>query len=121
MPHFSKESQKKLFTCHPFLQEICNELIKETDFTIICGHRDKEAQNEAFAKGASKLKWPKSKHNTKPSKAVDIAPYPIDWNNHVRFYQLAARFKQIAEYKRISITWGGDFKKFKDLPHFELN
>lgn len=121
MPKFSKESEKKLSTCHPFLAEICNELIKEVDFTVICGHRDKQAQDEVFTKGASKAKWPKSKHNEYPSRAVDIAPYPIDWNNHVRFRELAKRFKQIAEHKNIKITWGGDFKNFPDLPHFQLN
>lgn len=117
---FSKQSQERLNTCHPFLQEICNELIKEMDFTVLCGYRDKAAQNEAFSKGASKLKFPKSKHNSSPSMAVDLAPYPIDWNDHTRFKALAARFKQIAEHKRIGITWGGDFKGFPDMPHFQL-
>lgn len=122
MYKFSELSQKKLDTCHPFLQEVCNELIKEMDFTVLCGYRGKAEQDEAFAKGASKLKFPKSRHNTKPSKAVDIAPYNngIDWNNHVRFKELAQRFKQIAEHKRITITWGGDFKGFADLVHYQL-
>lgn len=120
MPKFSKTSQEKLNTCHPFLQEICNELIKEMDFTVICGERDKVAQDEAFSKGTSKLKFPKSKHNTKPSNAVDLAPYPIDWSNHSRFTALATRFKQIAEHKSINVSWGGDWKGFKDMPHFEL-
>ena len=90
------------------------------DFTVICGERDKVAQDEAYGKGASKLKYPKSKHNRKPSLAVDIAPYPIDWNNHARFTELAKRFKRIAENKSINVRWGGDFKGFKDLVHFEL-
>lgn len=122
MPKFSKASQEKLATCHPFLQEICNELIKEVDFTVLCGHRDKEAQDEAFAKGASKLKWPKSKHNSGPSLAVDIAPYNngIDWNNHVAFIDLMKKFKQIAEHKRINISCGCDWTSFKDYPHVQL-
>ena len=120
MYQFSKSSQKKLSTCHPFLQEICNELIKEVDFTVLCGHRGQEEQNEAFVKGASKLQWPDSKHNSFPSKAVDIAPYPIDWNNHVRFKDLASKFKAIAQHKNIQINWGGDFKSIVDMPHFEL-
>lgn len=120
MYKFSKQSQDRLNTSHPLLQEICNELIKEMDFTVLCGYRDKVAQNEAFSKGSSKLKFPKSKHNKNPSLAVDLAPYPIDWNNHTRFKELAKRFKQIAEHKRIKITWGGDFKGFSDMPHFQL-
>ena len=119
MYKFSKASQDKLNTCHPFLQEICNELIKEMDFTVLCGYRGKAEQDEAFGKGASPFKYPKSKHNKSPSLAVDLAPYPIDWNNHIRFKQLAARFKQIAEHKRIKITWGGDWPS-KDMPHYQL-
>ena len=42
---------------------------------IVCGHRNKEDQNKAFAEGKSKLKWPKGKHNKLPSQAVDAAPY----------------------------------------------
>lgn len=116
---FSKLSQERLSTCHLFLQEICYELIKEMDFTVLCGYRGKEEQDEAYNKGASKLKFPKSMHNTSPSKAVDLAPYPIDWNNHERFKQLAKRFKQIAEHKNIKVVWGGDWQ-MRDMPHFEL-
>lgn len=120
MPTFSKSSQDKLSTCHPFLQEICNELIKETDFTVLCGYRGEVDQNEAYNTGKSKAKWGQSKHNASPSKAVDIAPYPIDWNNHQGFKDLASKFKVIADHKNIKINWGGDFKNIVDLPHFEL-
>lgn len=122
MPKFSKKSLERLSACHPFLQEICNELIKEVDFTVICGHRNEVDQNHAFDIGASKLKFPKSKHNIMPSKAVDLAPYNngIDWNNHVAFKELARKFKLIAEHKRIAISAGADWKSFPDLPHFEL-
>lgn len=122
MYKFSKISQDKLNTCHPFLQEICNELIKEMDFTIICGYRNKADQEKAYNIGSSKLKFPKSKHNKVPSLAVDIAPYNngIDWNNHVAFHELAKRFLQIAEHKRIRVEWGGNWKDFRDLVHFEM-
>ncbi len=118
---FSESSQEKLSTCHPFLQEVCNELIKHVDFTVLCGYRDKIAQDEAFTKGASKFKFPNSKHNISPSLAVDLAPYPIDWNDHVKFANLAKLFKQIAEHKGIHVVWGGDWKEFKDLVHFQLD
>lgn len=119
MYKFSESSQEKLNSCHPFLQEICNELIKETDFTVLCGYRGKQEQNDAFAKGASKLKYPKSKHNSSPSLAIDIAPYPVNWNNHVAFKDLAIKFKHIAELKSINVTWGGDWK-MQDLVHYQL-
>lgn len=75
MPSFSQRSKDKLKTCDNKIQLICNEAIKYTDFTIVTGHRTKEEQNELYEKGFSKLQWPKGKHNTKPSQAVDVAPY----------------------------------------------
>jgi len=78
MYFFSKTSKSRLSTCCEELQDICNELIKIMDITIIDGYRNEKRQNEYFEKGASSLKFPNSKHNKYPSKAVDIAPYPID-------------------------------------------
>ena len=120
MPKFSNASHTKLATCAQELQLICDELIKEIDFVVLCGNRGEEEQNLAFASGRSKAKFPDSKHNTYPSKAVDLAPYPIDWNDTARFKDLAVRFKRIAKEKNIPINWGGDFKKLVDMPHFEL-
>lgn len=79
MAKFSSTSQEKLLTCHPDLQKVFKEVIKTFDCTILVGHRDQQAQDKAFAEGKSKKSWPDSKHNTTPSRAVDVAPFPIDW------------------------------------------
>lgn len=120
MSNFSKISLKRLNTCDPKLIKICQEAIKEYDFSVLCGHRGEKEQNQAFKEGRSKLSYPKSKHNVTPSKAVDIAPYPIDWNNIDRFIELSVIIKRIASENNIKIRWGGNFKNFKDYPHFEL-
>ena len=120
MPSFGKRSKSRLATTHSLLQEIMSEAIKEYDFSVLCGHRGKEDQNKAFDGGNSKLRFPKSKHNQMPSIAVDIAPYPIDWNDLDRFKAVGKIVKRIAEEKGIDITWGGDWHSFKDYPHFEL-
>ena len=99
---------------------ILKEAIHIYDFSVLCGHRGKDEQNLAYKKGFSKLKFPESKHNSIPSRAVDIAPYPIDWDDHKRFYELAGIIKGIAHEKGIEIRWGGNFRGWKDLPHFEL-
>jgi len=125
---FGKVSKKNLSEAHPLLQEIFNEVIKVIDCSVIEGHRPKEEQNKAYEKGYSKLRWPKSKHNKTPSLAVDVVPYPIDWNDWDRFYFLAGIVKGIAHSKGINIRWGGDWdtdndfsdQTFHDLPHFEL-
>jgi peptidoglycan LD-endopeptidase CwlK len=119
MPKFSERSLQQLNTCCHELQDICNEAIKEMDFTVICGHRGEKEQNEAFERGASKLKYPNSKHNTNPSIAVDIAPYPIKWTDKKRFIELSKIMKRIAKEKNIELVWGGDWK-MQDLVHFEI-
>lgn len=120
MPEFGKTSRARLETCHPDLQRLFNEVIKEMDCSIICGHRGKVDQDEAFRLGNSKVTWPRSKHNSTPSNAVDAVPYPIDWKNFDRFNQMAVIVKRKAEELGIKIVWGGDWKTFKDLPHWEL-
>lgn len=128
MYKLSKMSQKRLDTCHPKLQEIVNDVLKFRDISVLCGHRTKAEQEAAFITKHSKLRWPKSKHNSLPSLAIDIAPYPIDWKDTKGFHALAKLFLSIAHEKGIKIRWGGDFNmdgdKTKndawDLPHFEL-
>ena len=128
MYKLSKDSLVKLSELDSRLQDILNAAIKVVDFAITTGHRGEKEQNEAFDKGFSKLKYPASKHNKKPSKAVDIAPYPIDYKDHSRFYYLAGVIMSIADYKGINIRWGNDWdkdndfkdNKINDLPHFEL-
>ena len=120
MPKFSEKSLKKLNTCDPKLIKLFNEVIKITDITIICGARDAIEQNKAFLQGKSKVNWPKSKHNSIPSKAVDVALYPIHWDKIGEFYFLCGVVKTIAFQMNIGIEWGGNFKTIQDYCHFEL-
>lgn len=128
MPSLSSASREKLNTCHPLLQTLVLEVIKQFDVTVVYGHRTKEDQDKAFLQGVSKVKWPESKHNKFPSEAVDLAPYPIDWNDVRRFYYLAGYVRGVAERLgikvRIGADWDGDFdikdQNFHDLPHIEL-
>ncbi len=127
MPKFSSKSLERLQTCDSRLQEICHEAVKQMDFVVICGHRGEAEQNKAFQGGFSKLKFPDSKHNKLPSLAVDIAPCVviagktvIDWDNISAFKKLGGIVKQIAKEKGYQISWGGDWKSFKDYPHFEI-
>jgi peptidoglycan L-alanyl-D-glutamate endopeptidase CwlK len=120
MPSFGKASLGKLVTCHPDIQRLMQEVVKRRDITITCGSRGKLDQDTAFANHTSQLKWPQSKHNKTPSMAVDCVPYPEMWDSQEAFYELATIIKQVAEELNIPIKWGGDWKKFVDLPHWEL-
>ena len=121
MPSFGKTSTKRLKTCHPLIQLIMNRVIKTYDCTIICGHREEDKQNQAYEDGNSQLQWDDSKHNKKPSLAIDTAPWPLDWNDIGEFKHLAGRISQAADDLGIKLIWGGNWKRFKDYPHYELD
>ena len=128
MARFGKTSKRRLATCHEDLQEIFNEVIKHFDCSVICGHRGKEDQDKAVASGNSKAVWPKGRHNANPSNAVDVCPYPVDWDDRERMTYFAGMVMGIAKSKGIGLRWGGDWNQntdledngFDDLPHFEL-
>lgn len=131
MAQFSKISEERLLTCHPDIVAVCRELIKQYDFSVLCGYRDQKEQDKAFNEGNSKVIYPNSKHNTKPSLAVDLAPYNktephIDWGNVSAFKEMWIRFDTIAkvlknEGKISSIfVWGGSWTTLKDYPHIEI-
>lgn len=126
MAGFSKTSEQRLSTCHPDLQAVCRELIKQYDFAVLCGHRGKEEQNAAFNAGHSRLIYPQSKHNSKPALAVDMAPYPVDWGNMMRFREMWQRFDALAKLMRqrgeieSEFEWGGEWDSLKDYVHIEI-
>ena len=94
--------------------------ILKYDFSILQGYRGEEEQNAAYEAGNSKLKYPDSKHNSLPSRAVDCAPYPIDWDDTERFKEMACVILEEASVAGVKLRWGGNWKTFKDYPHFEL-
>ena len=124
MYKFGKRSRKRLEGVDAKLVNVLNELIKIMDVTVIEGLRSAERQKELLAKGATKVKY--SKHME--GKAVDIAPYPIDWEDRERFHLFAGFVLGIANQMGINVRWGGDWNRnfevddnmFDDFPHFEL-
>ncbi len=118
-------SKLKLATCQPELRRFAEalsdgidrgECLEVDDITVLCGYRGEKEQNDAFARGTSKLKWPHSKHNQLPSLAVDIAPYPLNWKDVAAFEALRTYAMKVAEKIGVRlrvISW--------DLPHYELS
>lgn len=148
MPKFSKRSIAILETCDERLQGLFLALVKRFDCKVVSGYRTPEAQTALFKKGRwfneRTMKWEivnplqivtykdgvlkKSKHNLDPSPAIDVVPYPLNWNDRERMYYFAGYVKATAYHLNIPIRWGGDWDddtevqdhKFVDLPHFEL-
>ena len=128
MFRFGTKSKQRLGTCHTKLQRVFNEVIKYIDCSVLEGHRDAITQNKYYEKGKSKVKYPDGRHNQVPSMAVDVVPYPVDWEDLERMTLFAGFVLGIAKSMDIDIIWGndwdGDFQTkdtgFHDYPHFEL-
>ena len=139
MPSFGKSSLAKLNTCHPDIIKVMQEAIKHYDFTVVYGTRSVEEQQKLYKVGRKLVKgvWTtvgktvtnldgvnkKSKHNYSPSLAIDIAPWvdgDIPWNDIAEFKKMAQIVKNAAVTVGVNLTWGGDWEKFRDYPHFEI-
>jgi peptidoglycan L-alanyl-D-glutamate endopeptidase CwlK len=127
MPSFGTKSKAALDTIDPECQDVLNEAIKHCDFSIIWGFRGMDAQNTAFKKGRSRNRWPTSKHNTSPSIAFDIVPYPEGYAApYEQFYAMASYVYAAASRLGVPLTWGGHWKNYtgngpndRDWAHFE--
>lgn len=112
-------SRQRLSGVHPDLVAVVERAIQitEVDFTVLEGLRSRDRQKELFAKGASKTM--NSRHLT--GHAVDLAPWPIDWDDLSRFKLVADAMKQASEELDVPVIWGGDWRTFYDGPHYELD
>lgn len=117
---FGSRSLKRLEGIHPDLRKVMDRAIATTsiDFTVLEGLRNIDRQRQLVAQGASKTM--RSRHLT--GHAVDIAPLvdgqaSWDWPLYNR---LAPIVKKAALDVGVKIEWGGDWRTFKDGPHWQL-
>ena len=128
MAKFSPRSSIRLATCDGRLIDLFCDVVKVYDCTILEGHRTQPRQDELYRTKLSHVQYPNSRHNSDPSLAVDVAPYPIDWNDRERFVAFGSFVRGVAYEKGISLRWGGDWDQdfdlkdqtFMDLVHFEI-
>ena len=128
MPRFGRKSRERLSTCDERLQKVFNEVIKHVDCSVLEGHRSEERQNKLYEEGKTKVRYPKGRHNSNPSNAADVTPYPVDWSDRERQTLFAGFVLGIAKSMDIDLRWGGDWdqdfqvqdNKFDDFPHFEI-
>ena len=114
-------SKNNLKGVHPDLAKVVERAISLTtvDFRVTEGLRSKQRQLELVNKGASKTL--NSRHIT--GHAVDVVALiggSVRWDWPL-YDKIAKAFKQSAKELNIPIVWGGDWKTFKDGPHFELD
>lgn len=118
---FSQRSLRNLNGVHPDLVRVATRAleISVVDFMITEGLRTMEQQKILFAAGATKRL--NSRHLT--GHALDVAAWVggrvrWDWPLYER---LATVFKTAAADVGVSIEWGGDWKTFRDGPHYQLS
>ena len=114
-------SKNNLKGVHPDLVKVVEKAITltEIDFRVTEGLRSKTRQIELVNNGASKTL--NSRHIT--GHAVDVVALiggTVRWDWPL-YDKIAKAFKQSAKELNIPIVWGGDWKTFKDGPHFELD
>lgn len=122
----SERSLTRLEGAHPDLQRVIKRAaaISNIDFTVLEVLRTLERQKALVAQGASTTM--KSRHlpgKNGKSHAVDIAPLDdsgkVSWAWPL-YNKLAPIIKQAAKDEGVPIEWGGDWRTFKDGPHWQL-
>ncbi|WP_145573137.1 M15 family metallopeptidase [Yersinia mollaretii] len=116
---FGQISEHNLRNVHPDLVLIVRRALtlSTVDFRVIEGIRTAERQRQLVRNGSSKTL--NSRHLT--GHAVDLAPLinnKIPWEDWGAFHQVAKAMKQAALEMELPLQWGGDWKSFKDGPHF---
>ena len=117
----SKKSRERLIGVHPDLTRVVERAIEltEVDFTVLEGLRDPARQKKLKDAGASMTL--NSRHIT--GHAVDLGAWvdnQVDWSWPL-YHKIAAAMKEAAKELNVAIVWGGDWRTFKDGPHFELD
>jgi len=119
-------SETRILTLHPKVRDKAREFINKAEkqnikLRVASAYRSYAEQNDLYAQGRTKpgkivtnAKGGQSSHNF--GTAIDVVPivngksdYNTDWN------------KIATIGKSVGFAWGGDWKKFKDKPHFEMN
>jgi len=113
-------SLTRLGGVHPDLVRVVKRaiVITKQDFTVLEGLRTLERQKQLMAQGATRTM--KSRHLT--GHAVDLAPVidgEVRWDWPL-YYPLADAVKRAADLENVPIEWGGDWRTFKDGPHWQL-
>ena len=118
---FSQRSRDRMKGLHPDLVAVMDLAIQRSpiDFTVLEGLRSEARQRLLVAKGASKTM--NSRHLT--GHAIDVAPLVdgrVSWDWPL-YHKIAPVIKQAAKELGVSLEWGGDWRSFKDGPHWQLS
>lgn len=149
--NLSQKSLDRLNGVDERLQRVVKRAIQLTkqDFMVLEGVRTRQQCMTNYGKGrtiaqcvakgipaqyanpnAAKVTWLNNPFASKHvnGKAVDLVPYPVDWNDLKKFDTIAQAMLQAAKELGIPIRWGADWdadgkpreRGESDSPHFEI-
>ena len=113
-------SKARLKGVHPDLVKVVDKAIQLTtvDFTVLEGVRDAVRQKKLVESGASQTL--NSRHLT--GHAVDLGAWvddQVDWSWPL-YHKINAAMQEASKLVGVPIEWGGNWRTFKDGPHFQL-
>lgn len=116
----TQRDKDKLKGIHPDLVRVVSRLARETDLPFQIGEGLRTKARQAMLVATGKSKTMNSRHLT--GHAADIFPLvkgvpTWDWKY---YYPLAKAMKRAAELENVPVEWGGDWRTFKDGPHWQL-
>lgn len=145
---FSQRSLATLGTVHPELQRLAHRTleISPLDFTVIQGLRTRDQQARLFGQGRTAAQMraqglpihyaqPNASVVTKTMTSNHMSGLALDFAPYVKgiilpqrptaaeidlFRRIANAFKAAGKEMGLAVTWGGDWKSFRDYPHIEL-
>ena len=112
-------SERNLKGVHPHLVRVVRRAAKKSSFIVTEGLRTLARQKQLKAAGASCTL--NSRHIT--GHAIDVAALvngKVRWDWPL-YHAVSLEMKQAAADLGVPIVWGGDWRSFKDGPHFELD
>lgn len=117
----SQRSRDRMRGVHPDLIAVVEAAIglSPVDFMITEGLRTPQRQRALVRAGASRTLA--SRHLT--GHAVDVAALvegKVRWDWPL-YPKIAAAFRKAARERGVALTWGGDWPRLRDGPHFELD
>ena len=149
--NLSQRSLDRLVGVDECLQRVVKRAIQLTkqDFMVLEGVRTRQQCMSNYGKGrtiaqcvakgvpaqyanprAAKVTWLNNPFASKHvnGKAVDLVPYPVDWNDLKKFDLIAQAMLQAAKELGVPVRWGADWdndgkpreRGESDSPHFEL-
>ena len=147
----SQKSLDRLKGVDERLQQVVKRAIElsKQDFMVLEGVRTREQCMINYGKGrtiaqcvakgvpaqyanpkAAKITWLNNPFASKHvnGKAVDLVPYPVDWNDLKKFDLIAKAMLQAAKELDVPVRWGADWdndgkpreRGESDSPHFEI-